>query len=33
MAVEAARAAGIEDVRHLHGGIDAWHDIAGELVS
>ena len=23
MAVEAARAAGIEDVRHLHGGIDA----------
>ena len=33
MAVEAARAAGIEDVRHLHGGIDAWHDIAGELVN
>ena len=31
MAVEAARAGGIEDARHLKGGIDAWKKAGGEI--
>jgi glyoxylase-like metal-dependent hydrolase (beta-lactamase superfamily II)/rhodanese-related sulfurtransferase len=31
MAVEAARAAGLPDAVHLHGGIDAWRKAGGEL--
>ncbi len=31
MAVEAARAAGIEHARHLKGGIDAWKKAGGEI--
>jgi len=33
MAVEAARAAGIGNARHLKGGIDAWKKAGGEIES
>ena len=33
MAVEAARAAGIENASHIHGGIAAWKDAGGTIAS
>jgi sulfur dioxygenase len=33
MAVEAAQAAGIQNVAHIHGGIGAWKDCGGPLAT
>jgi rhodanese-related sulfurtransferase len=33
MAVDAALAAGLSDVSHIHGGIDAWKNAGGELAA